>query len=51
MDFVFTVQLVICFVIVYFSVYAIVDRICRCVEYCARVKAHREISEEEKKED
>lgn len=28
-------------IIIFLCIYALIDRVCRCVEYCKEIKAHR----------
>lgn len=39
------VQIVIAFLIVYICVYALIDRVCQCIEHCATAKAYSKFRE------
>lgn len=41
-------QYFIVFLIFYLCVYALIDRICKCIEYCTEMKAHSNRQEETK---
>ena len=38
-------QVIIAFVIVYLCVYALIDRICQCIEHCATARAYSKFRE------
>ena len=39
------VQIVIAFLIVYICVYALINRVCQCIEHCATAKAYSKFRE------
>lgn len=38
-------QMVIAFVVIYLCVYALIGRICQCIEHCATVRAYSKFRE------
>ena len=38
-------QMVITFVVVYICIYALIDRICQCIEHCATARAYSKFRE------
>ena len=38
-------QMVIAFIVVYLCVYALIDRICQCIEHCATARAYSKFRE------
>lgn len=39
------IQMVIAFIIVYLCVYALIGRICQCIEHCATARAYSKLKE------
>lgn len=39
------VQIVIAFLIIYICVYALINRVCQCIEHCATAKAYSKFRE------
>lgn len=39
------VQIVVAFLIVYICVYALINRVCQCIEHCATAKAYSKFRE------
>lgn len=43
-------QHLIAFLIIFFCVYTLIDRICKCIEYCAGIKTYSDQQEGKKNE-
>ena len=39
------IEILICILLAYFCLYALISRICRCIEYCASAKGYAKLEE------
>lgn len=46
MSFINFVGFALCCIVVYICIWCLVDRICRCFEFCATAKSNRKLSDE-----